>query len=124
MRTDVSVLSGATWASITPEKRIPRNKIKINIKLLATPPPRNFPIPNQDKNTLGIGKYQSLPPHAPKIPPGFKSLRDEADDNHVEYTDTSRTDRYDTSFTDRDDSIENMKATKNKNDDDKYKEDN
>ena len=52
MRTDISVLSGATGDSITPEKRIPRKKR--NIKSLVTSPPRNDPIPNQYKNNLGI----------------------------------------------------------------------
>ena len=52
MQTDISVLSGATGASITPKKRIPTNKRKI--KLIATSPPRKDPIPNQDKSTLGI----------------------------------------------------------------------
>ena len=50
LRTDLSVLSGATGAiraSITPEKRIPIKKR--NIKSLATSPPRKDTIPNQDK---------------------------------------------------------------------------
>ena len=70
MRNDLSVLSVATGASITPEERITRKKRKI--KSLAASPPRKDPITNQDKNTLGIEKYQSLPPHVPKFPPGFK----------------------------------------------------
>ena len=45
---DVSVLSGVTGSSVTPEQRIPRNKG--SIKSLATSPPRNNPIPNQDIN--------------------------------------------------------------------------
>ena len=45
-QTDLSVLSGATGASITPEKLIPRKK-KI-IKSLVTLPPRKDPIQNQD----------------------------------------------------------------------------
>ena len=40
--------------SVMPEKRIPGNKIKI--KSLATSTPIKGPIPNQDKNTLGIQK--------------------------------------------------------------------
>ena len=117
MRTDISVLYGETGDSITPEKRIPRNKKKI--KSLATSPPRKDPIPNQAKNTLGIEKYQSLSPHVPEFTPGFKSLRNEADDDHHEYTDTSRSDKDNTSRTYQDDSIEHLKSTKNKNDDDK-----
>ena len=112
MRNYLSVLSGAIGASITPEKRIIRKKR--NIKLLATSPPRKDPIPNQYKNNLGIEKYQSLPPHLPKFPPGFKSLRNEADDDNPESTDTSFTDRDDTSRTDTDDSIYNIKSRRKK----------
>ena len=57
--TDISVLSGvtgATGASVTPEKIIPRNKIKI--KSLVTFPPRKDPITNQDQNTLWIEKIK------------------------------------------------------------------
>ena len=79
-------------------------------------PPGNDPITNQDKNTLGIEKYQSLLPHVPKFSTGFKSLRNEADDDHPESTDTSRTDRDGKSRTDQDYSVENLKAMKNKND--------
>ena len=122
MRTYLSVLSGAIGASITPEKRIIRRKR--DIKLLATSPPRKDPIPNQYKNNLGIEKYQSLPPHLPKFFPGYKSLRNEADDDHHEFTDTSRTDKDDTSRTDKDDSIENLKSMNKKDNDDEYKEDN
>ena len=65
-------------------------------------PQRKDIIPNQDKKSLGIKKYQS------KSPPGFKQLRNEADDDHPEYTytscthrdDTPRNDRYDTSRND------------------------
>ena len=52
MGTGIYVLSRATGASINPVKRIPRKKIRI--KSLATSPPRKDPIPNQDKNSLGI----------------------------------------------------------------------
>ena len=87
MRTDIYVLSGAIGDSIMLEKRIPIKKRKI--KPLATLPPRKDLIPNQDKNALGIEKDQSLPPHIPKIPPGFKSLINEADGDHRKSTDTS-----------------------------------
>ena len=73
LRTDLSVMygvTGETGASVTPEKRIPTNKIKI--KSLATSPPIKDPIQNQNTNNLGIKKYQSLPPHVPKFPHGFK----------------------------------------------------
>ena len=63
------------------------------------------PIPHQDKNTLGIKKYQCLPPHAPLFPPGFISLRNEANDDNPETKDTSHTDKYDTSLTDQDNSM-------------------
>ena len=71
-----------------------------------------------------IEKYQILPPHLHKFPPGFKSLRNEAADDPHEYTDTSRTDKYDMSRTDKDKSIENLKSMNNKNSDDEYKEEN
>ena len=125
VQTDLSVFfrsNRRNRASVTPEKRIPGKKR--NIRSLATSPPRKDTIPNQDKNTSGIEKYQSLPSHVPKFPTGSKSLRNEANNDHPESTDTSCKDRYDTSCTNQDDSIENMKATKNKNDDEKYKEDN
>ena len=69
------------------------------MKSLSTSPPIKGPIPNQDKNTLGLQKYQCLPPHLPPFPPGFKSLRNEANDDNPETTDTSRTDKDDTSRT-------------------------
>ena len=123
--TDLSInsgLTGQTRASVTPEKGIPRKKMKI--KSPATSPPGKDSIPNQDKNNLGIQKDQFLPPHVPPFTPGFKSLRNEANDDNTETKDTSRTDKDDTSRTNQDNSIENMKATKNTNDDDEYKEEN
>ena len=67
-QTDLSVnsgLTGETRASLMPGKRIPRKKR--NIKSLATSPPRKYPIPNHDKNTLVLQKYQCLPPHVPPL---------------------------------------------------------
>ena len=118
--TDISVnsgLIGETRASVTPEKRIPRKKI--NIKSLATLPPRKDPIPNQDKNTFGLKTNQSLPPHVPPFLVGFKFLRNKANYDHPETIDTSRIGKDDTSRTNRDYSIENMKSMTNTNDDDK-----
>ena len=86
VQTNLSVLSGvtgATGASVMPEKRVPRKKIKN--KTLATLPPQKDPIQNQDKNTLDIEKDQILPPHVPQFPPVFKSLRNEANDDNHEY---------------------------------------
>ena len=117
--TDLSInytLTGETRASATPEKSIPIKKR--NIKSLVTSPPRKDPIPNQDKNTLGLQKYQCLLRKVPPFPPRFKSLKNEANDDDHETTDTSHTYRDDTSCTKRDDSIENIKATKTTNDDD------
>ena len=73
IRTDLSVdswLTGETRESVTPEKCIIRKKI--NIKSLAPLTPRKDPIPNQDKNTLGLQKYQWLPQHVSPFPHGFK----------------------------------------------------
>ena len=75
-------------------------------------PPRKDPVPNQDKNTLGPQKYQCLPSRVPPFSSGFKSLRNEANNDNPETTDISRTDKYDTSRTNRDDFIENLKAMK------------
>ena len=69
-------------------------------------PPREDPIPNQDKNNLGLQKYQWLPPQVPPFYPGFKSLRNKANYDNPETKDTSRTDKDDTSRTNWDDSIE------------------
>ena len=69
-----------------------------------------------------IEKYQSLQPHLPNCPPGFKSSRNEAADDHQESTVTSRTDKDDWSRIDKDESIENIKAMKNKNSYEKYKD--
>ena len=105
--------------SITPEKRIPRRKG--NIKSLAASPPRKDQIPNQNKKTFGIQKYQCPPPHEPTFPSGFKSLRNEASYDDTETIDTSRTDKDDTSRTNGDDYIQNVKSVENTNDYDKYK---
>ena len=51
---------GEKRANVTPEKRIPRNKR--NIKSLAMSPRRKDPVPSQEKNDLGLQKYQCLPP--------------------------------------------------------------
>ena len=61
-------------------------------------PPRRDSIPNQEKNALGLQKYQWLPPHVPSFPPGSKSFRNEANDDNTKTKDTSRTDKYDTSI--------------------------
>ena len=94
------------------------------MKSLATSPPRKDLIPNKNKNTLLIKKYHSLPPHLPKFPPGFKSLRNEASNDHDEYIDTSRNDKDHLERTDKYEYIENLKSTNNKNSDGKYTEEN
>ena len=66
-----------------------------------------------------IEKDQSIPPHLPKFPPVFKSLRNEAADDHHKYTYTSHTDKDDSSRTDKYESMENLKSMKNKNSDEK-----
>ena len=50
-------------------------------------PPRKDPIPNQDKNNLGLQKYQCLPSHVPPFYFGFKSLINKANDDNPETTD-------------------------------------
>ena len=64
-------------------------------------------------NILGIKKYQILPSHLPKFCPGYKSLRDEADDDRHDSTDTSHTDK--------ENSIDNLKSMNENNIDDEYK---
>ena len=54
IQTGVYILSGATVASVTPEKVIPRKKK--NMESLVMSPPRNYPIPNQDINRLWTKK--------------------------------------------------------------------
>ena len=68
-------------------------------------PPRTDPIPNQDQKTLGIKRYQCLPPHLPPFTPWIKSLINKENDDNPETTDTSHTDKDDTSHTNWDDSI-------------------
>ena len=111
VRTYVSILSGGTGGSITPEKLIPGKKK--NMKSLAMSPPRKDPIPNKDIKILGTEKDQSLPPQLTKYCPGYKSLINKAEDGRNDYTDTSRTDK--------EDSVNNPKAINNKNIDDEYK---
>ena len=77
-------------------------------------PPRKDPIPNQDKNTLGLQNDQFLPSHVPPFSSGFKSLRNKANDDNPETTDTSRINKYDTASTNQDDSIENVNAMEKK----------
>ena len=114
MQTNVSVLSGGTGDSITPEKIIPRKKG--NMKLLEISPPINDPIPNQDINMLGTEKYQSIPPQFDKFIPGYKSLINKAEDVSNDSTDTS--------CTDKEYYVDNLKDINNKNIDDEYKDEN
>ena len=76
-------------------------------------PPRKYPIPNRDKNTLGLPKYQCLPSRVPTFSFEIKSLRNEANDDNPETSDNSHTDKDSVSHTNQDDSIENVKAMKN-----------
>ena len=87
-------------------------------------PPRKDPIPNQDKNNLGIQKYQYLTPHVSPFLTGLKSLRNETNDDNPETTDTSCTDKDDTSRTNLYDYIENVKSINTTNNYGKYKEEN
>ena len=114
IRTDISIFSEGTGASVTPDKFIPIKKR--SMKSIAMLPPRQYPITNQDTNILGTEKDQSLPPQLAKYTSGYKSLINEAEDGHYYYTDTSRTDK--------EDSVNNLKAVNDKNIDDEYKYDN
>ena len=79
-------------------------------------PPRKYPNSNQYINRLITKKYQSLPPQLAKYFPGYKSLKNEAEDDYNYFKDTSHTDKeyY----------VNNMKNINNKDIDDKYKDDN
>ena len=107
-------MSGGTGASVTPEKLIPRKKK--NMKSPEMSPPIKDPIPNQDINMLGTKKDQSIPPQLAKFRPVYKSLINEAEDCHNDSTYTS--------LTDKEDYVYNLKASDNKNIDNKYKYDN
>ena len=104
IRTNLSVLSGVTGASVSLEKRIPIKKK--NMKSLAISPTRKDLIPNQDINILRTKTYQSLPPQLAKYCPGYKSLI-----NAAEY---GRNYSTDTSCTDKEDSVNNLKAINKK----------
>ena len=72
--TDLSVnsgLTGETRASVTPENASQERKRK---KTPAMSPPIKYPIPNQNKDTLGLEKYQCLTSHVPQFASRFKSL--------------------------------------------------
>ena len=100
LRTGLSVnsgLTGETRASVTPGKLITKKKRKR--KSLAMYTPRKDTNPNQNKNTLELQKDQYLPSHVTPFSSGFKSLKNEANDDNLETTDTSRTDKDDTSRT-------------------------
>ena len=75
-------------------------------------PPRNDPIPNQNKNNLWLKIDHCLTSNVPPFYSGFKSLRHKANDDNPETTDTSHTYKDDTLRTNQDDSIENVKAMK------------
>ena len=111
-RTGVSIFFLGTGASVTPGKRNPRRK---NIKSLAMLPPRKDQITNQYINMLGTGKDQSLPPQLAKFCPGYKSIKNKAEDG--------RNDSTDTSLNDKEDYVDNLKSIYSKNIDDKYKDD-
>ena len=73
LRTYLSVnygLTRVTKAILTPEKRI--QKKKRNLKSIDLYPPGKDPITNQDKNTLGLQKYQCLLSHVPPFSSEFK----------------------------------------------------
>ena len=105
MRTDVSIFSVSTGATVTPEKRIPIKKK--SIKPLTMTPQRKDPIPNQDINMLGTKKDQILPPQLAKFRSGYKSLINEA------YK--GRNDSTDTLCTDKEDCVDNLKSINNIN---------
>ena len=68
-------------------------------------PPNKNSVPDHNKNTIGLQKYKYLPSHISPFASGFKSLKNKANDDRTETTDTSRNNKYDTSRTSQYDSI-------------------
>ena len=97
IKTDVSIFSGGTVSSVTPERRI--TITKINIKSPAMSTPRNDPIPNQDINRLITQQDPSLSPILENNPTGYNPLfNDKHDPNSKEddpndSTDNSRNEK-------------------------------
>ena len=94
----------------------------MNIKSPAMSPPRKDPITNQYTNIFSTKKYQSLPLHLEKYPPGYKSLLNDAHDTNS--TEDDRNDSTDNSFNKKEDYVNNLKVANNKDNDDKYKDEN
>ena len=67
MWTDVSILSGGTVSSVTPDKIIPRKKR--NMKSPAISPLIKDPITNQDITIVFTKKNWKLPPQLAKFTP-------------------------------------------------------
>ena len=109
IRTYVSILSGGTGDSINTEKLIPIKKM--NIKSPAMSPPRKDPITNQYTNIFSTKKYQSLPPHLEKYPPGYKSLLNDAHDPNS--TEDELNDSTVNSHNEKEDPVNNLKVTNN-----------
>ena len=63
-------VTGGTRASVTPQKSI--IKKKNYIKYLDLYPLIKDPIPNQDKQNMGVNIYQCLTPDVPPFLPGNK----------------------------------------------------
>ena len=83
-RTVVSLFSGGTGASVTPEKSIPKKKRNMNPPEMS--PPIKYPIPNQDIHILITEQDPSLPTILEKYPPGYKQLfNDMHDISSTEY---------------------------------------
>ena len=67
---------------------------------------------------MGLNKYQCLTIFLPPFLPVNKILLNAENDDNIETTDTSQSEKDDTSHNIRDDSIAKLKYTKNTNDDD------
>ena len=85
-------------------------------------PPRKDPITNQYTNIFSTKKYQSLPPHLEKYPPGYKSLLNDAHDPNS--TEDVRNNSTDNSRNKNEDSVNNLKVTNNEDNDGENKYDN
>ena len=117
MQNNVSLLSWGTGTSVTPGKRIPGKKR--DMKPHAMSPPRKDTITNQDINRLITKQDPSLPPIIAKYHPVYKSLFNYARDPTG--TDDDPNYSINNSRNEKEDSVNKLKVTNNKDNDDKYK---
>ena len=120
MQSNISIFTIWMGASDTPEKGIARKKM--NIKLPAMFLPRKDPIPIQDNDRLITKKDPIIPPHLAKYPPWYKLLINDAHETNS--TVNVHNCSIDNFCNEKQYSVNNMKVTNNKVNDDEYKDEN